>query len=265
MSLEEFPLHLQRNAFGPRDTARAGDLWRLCQDAAVFGSSRRGWPPERYRAESCAFVVRSMVLVHHRETAFGDALVAKTWVSSFKRGTMSDRQIRVTGPAGPVVSATQRWVHVSLPMMKPGRASPSLVEAFSVVENGDPDIALPTFEAAPGRDHGWTFACWYTWMDPLAHANHPAYVDWADEAVSRIAARQGLDPHALVPVAEEVTWRAGVIAPQTVTVTTRRVGRTADGVVFEHSFDGSDGKRCAEATTIRGFAGGNDLLFEAVE
>src|SRR6476661_6115958 len=102
MSLEEFPLHLQRNAFGPRDTARAGDLWRLCQDAAVLGSSRRGWPPERYRTESCAFVVRSMVLVHHRETAFGDALVARTWVSSFKRGTMSDRQVRVIGPGGPV-------------------------------------------------------------------------------------------------------------------------------------------------------------------
>jgi acyl-CoA thioesterase FadM len=263
MSLEEFPLHLQRNAFGPRDTARAGDLWRLCQDAAVLGSSRRGWPPERYRAEGCAFVVRSMALVHHRETAFGDALVAKTWVSSFKRGTLSDRQVRVTGPHGPVVSATQRWVHVSLPHLKPGRAAPSLVEAFTVVE-GDADIALPGFEAAPGGDHAWTFACWYTWMDPLSHANHPAYVDWSDEAVSRIVARQGLDPHALVPIAEEVTWRAGVVAPQTVTVTTRRVGRTKDGVVLEHAFDGSDGKRCAEATTIRGYRDGVDVLFEAV-
>ena len=263
MSLEEFPLHLQRNAFGPRETARAGDLWRLCQDAAVLGSSRRGWPPERYRAEACAFVVRSMVVVHHRETAFGDDLIAKTWVSSFKRGVMSDRQVRVSGPRGPVVSATQRWVHVALPNLKPGRAPAALVEAFALVD-GDPDVVLPTYEAAEGPAHAFGFAAWYTWMDPLAHANHPAYVDWADEALSRIVAGRGVDPHGLVPIAEEVIWRAGVVAPDTVTVTTRRVGRTADGVVLAHTFDGEDGKRFAEATTIRGHADGVERLFEGV-
>lgn len=263
MSLEEFPLHLQRNAFGPRETARAGDLWRLCQDAAVLGSSRRGWPPERYRAEACAFVVRSMTVVHHRETAFGDDLTATTWVSSFKRGTMSDRQIRVTGPDGPVLGATQRWVHVSLPNLKPGRAPAALVEAFSLVER-DADVALPAFEPAGGAAHVFSFTPWYTWMDPLAHANHPAYVDWADEAVSRIGAARGLDPHGLLPIAEEVLWRAGVVAPNTVTVTTRRAGRTPDGVVLEHTFDGADGKRFAEATTIRGHADGVEALFDAL-
>src|SRR5688572_30785768 len=97
MSVEEFPLHLPRNAFGPRDTARAGDLWRLFQDAAVVGSSRRGWDPPRYREASCAFIVRRMTVRHHAPTAFGDALQARTWVSSFKRDMMTDRQVRLFG------------------------------------------------------------------------------------------------------------------------------------------------------------------------
>ena len=33
----------------------------------------------------------------------------------------------------------------------------------------------------------------------LKHANHPAYVDWCDEATSRVMVRAGLDPLAQRP------------------------------------------------------------------
>lgn len=265
--VEEFPVQLQRNAFSPRDVARAGDLWRLCQDIAVLGSSRRGWPPERYRVEQCAFVVRSMVAIHHRETAFGEALTARTWVSSFKRGTMSDRQIRVSTAQGPVLSATQRWVHVLLPELKAGRAKPELEQSFGLFQApGDGDVALPEHAPLQGPEHRFTFEAWFTWMDPLAHANHPLYVDWADEATSRIAASAGLDPHGLVPLAGEVTWRSGVIAPEQVTVTTQLAGATEQGVVLRHRFEGADGRLCAEATLIRTFADQRtDRLIEAFQ
>ncbi|MEQ1508061.1 MAG: hypothetical protein ABMB14_37880, partial [Myxococcota bacterium] len=178
MAVEEFGVQLSRDAFGPREVARAGDVWRLCQDAAVIGSSRRGWPPERYREVGAAFVVRSMVVVHHRPTAFGEALTARTWVSSFKRGTMTDRQIRIAGPAGLVAAATQRWVHVVLPNLEPRRADPALEASFGTVSDpGDGDQALPGWTDAPGDESSWAFEAWFTWMDPLAHANHPAYLD----------------------------------------------------------------------------------------
>lgn len=261
MAVEEIPLHLPRNAFGPRDAARAGDVWRLFQDAAVFGSSRRGWPPERYRDERCAFVVRSMTARHHRETSFGEALVARTWVSSFRRQMMSDRQIRVLAAGGEVVAAaTQRWFHVSVPELKPTRASPALEQSFGVIESPDGDVALPAFEADPGPERSFSFEAWFTWMDPLAHANHPAYVDWADEATSRLLAEAGVDPHGLVPVAEEVTWRSGVVAPERVVLTTRRLGWTPDGeAVLGHRFEGGDGRLCAEATTVRRRADGRPI------
>lgn len=260
MAVEEIPLHLPRNAFSPRDAARAGDVWRLFQDAAVLGSSRRGWPPERYREAGCAFVVRSMTARHARETRFGEALIARTWVSTFRRGMMTDRQIRVLAGGELVSSATQRWFHVAMPDLKPTRAAPELEQSFGVVESPDGDVTLPAFDEEPGPEHSFGFDAWHTWMDPLAHANHPAYVDWADEATSRILAGQGIDPQSLVAVAEEVTWRSGVVAPERVTVTTRRLGRTGEGAaVLRHRFEGGDGRLCAEAVTVRRLADGRPM------
>src|SRR5690606_21392434 len=77
---------LPRSAFTPRETARAGDVWRLFQGVAVGGSIQAGWPPERYREEGVSFVVRSMVVVHHREAIYGERLVGTTWPSRFRRG-----------------------------------------------------------------------------------------------------------------------------------------------------------------------------------
>jgi acyl-CoA thioesterase FadM len=253
MSLEEIELALPRNAFGPRDRARPGDLWRLFQDAAIVGSARRGWPPERYRAQQCGFVVRSMVARHFRPTRFGDPLVARTWVSSFRRGLVSDRQVRLLIHGELVSAATQRWVHVSLPDLRPARASPELLSAFDILREPDGDVTLPSFtETTASDEHRFSFRCWYTWMDPLAHANHPAYLDWADEGTSRMLAESGRDPHALLGVAEEVTWTNGVVAPEEVTVLTRPAGATDDGAtVYRHRILGEDLRVCAEATTIR--------------
>ena len=204
-----------------------------------------------------------MTVVHHRETRFGESLSAKTWVSSFKRGILSDRQVRISAGWSPVADATQRWVHVELPGLKPVRASAELEVSFGVLQpDGERDVMLPKVHPIEGgAEHTFAFGAWHTWMDPLAHANHPAYVDWADEALARMVAARGVDPQRLVPLAEEVSWRSGVEAPETVTVRTRLVGRTILGApAFGHTFHGGDGRLCAEATTLRALAEGESLL-----
>jgi acyl-CoA thioesterase FadM len=253
MSLEQFDVTLPRNAFGPRDTARPGDVWRVFQDAALLGSARRGWPPERYRREGNAFVVRSMVARHARPTHFGEALVARTWVSSFRRGLLSDRQVRLTSGSELVAAATQRWVHVSMPDLKPVRAPAELVAAFELLTPPDGDVTLPSWAPVDGgAEHTLTFRSWFTSMDPLAHANHPAYLDWADEGTSRLLADAGIDPHGLEGVAEEVSWTSGIVAPEEVTVVTRIVGDAGNGAhVLSHRVFGGEGRLCAEATTVR--------------
>lgn len=252
--MHEQSILLPRNAFSPREAARAGDLWRACQDVAVGASIAGGWPPLRYREAGTSFVVRSMTVLHHRETAYGDALRGTTWVSRFRRDMLSTREVRIADAQGPVVSARQEWVHVSA-ALAPTRAGVELTSAFPQEPGppGDVPPELPTLAHAADAHapHVFSFAAWSTWMDPLAHANHPAYVDWCDEATSRAMLRAGLDPVALVPVGEEVLFKSGVVAGEDVRVESVAEGWTASGAaILSHRVLVGD-RPCAIATTIR--------------
>lgn len=258
--VEHIPLSLPRHAANPRGVGRAGEVWRLFQEAAVVASTRVGWPPERFRSSGLAFVVHGMLVRHHREATYGEPLDARTWVHDFRRGVLSRREVRLTGPGGLVAEGSQRWVHVG-PGLKPTRASPELLDAFLPVETGEPSPALPRWTALPpSHEHRFAFEVWHTWMDPLAHVNHPAYVDWCDEATSRVMAEHGLDPTILVPVAEEVEWKRASVAGARVVVATRLVGRTEAGdAVLSHRVTDADDQPYAHATTIRRLLGGDGV------
>lgn len=231
----ELTASLPRHAFSVRDRARAGHVWRAFQELAVRGSTACGWPPSRFRAEGAAFVVRRMTVVHHREAIYGEPLSGRTWVADFRRGILTRREIRLLDAEGATVASTsQQWVHVSADL-RAVRASPELLEAFPPVD-AEPAAALPDWQRLdePGPPHVFEFEPWHIDMDPLGHANHPAYVDWCDEALSRVLAARGVDPVLLQPVAEEVSWKLSVEAGQQVRVESRIVGECRDALVFEH-------------------------------
>jgi acyl-CoA thioesterase FadM len=261
----DIDLMLSRHCFTPRDVARAGDIWRVFQDAALIGSSRVGWPPTRYREERIAFIVRSMTVVHRREVRYGEPVRAQTWVSAFRRRIITPREIMLYASGEPVAMATQEWVHVADRIregggIRPERASQALVDSFDPVDEG-PVATLPAWQeveappAAPMR-----FQLWHTDMDPLAHANHPLYLDWCDEATSRLVQASGGDPQRLVPIAEWVKWRQAAHAPEELEVRTRLRGVTSEGAaVLEHCIvkvGGAQEVVAAEAITVR------DLLDE---
>lgn len=255
------PARIPRHAFSPRNAARAGDVWRLLQEIATDGSAARGWPPDRYAREGIGFVVRELTCVHHRETSHGEALQAETWVRDFRRGLFTTREIRVTDAAGgPVVSAAQGWVHVRVedgpagPTLKPARASEAVLAAFPPLD-GTPPVTMPTWAPHAGALPPFPFTPWFTSMDPLGHANHPAYVDWIDEALARAVAARGLDPHGVVPIAEHVTYRDGVRAGDEVTVSAEIVGRIDDAVVLACRI-AVGAREAATATVIRRHLGG---------
>lgn len=268
----ELDVRMPRHAFSPRDAARAGDIWRLCQEIATDGSAAHGWPPSRYRAENAGFVVRSMRCVHHRESAHGERLTARTWIREVRRGMIVWRDIRVGGELGPLASATQEWVFVKWsepkstgdrPEMKVGRAPPHLLDTLRPADADTcpdlPDVA----EAIDGRTHVFGFEAWFAWMDPLGHANHPMYLDWADESASRALAAAGLYPQRMRPIADHVHWRLGVVAPERIEVRTRLVGRTAAGdAVLVHDIARGD-DLVATATTVRGLADGDPAALVA--
>lgn len=252
--VETIPLCLPRHAANPRGVGRAGEVWRLCQDVAVQASIRAGWPPERYTRRGAGFVVYGMTARHLRELPYGEPLHAATWMRDFRKGILSSREVRLYGSEGPVAEATQRWVHVG-PGFKPTRADPELVASFTLVDDLGPNVGLPELATRQvGPERGFTFEVWHTWMDPLGHVNHPAYVDWCDEATCRALAARGVDPQRLVPVAEQVDWKRGAVAGQAVRVLSQAVGWTGqDDAVLEHRIVSATEPDVlfATATTVR--------------
>ena len=252
-SVWEFPLRLPRNAFTAREVPRAGDVWRLCQDAATLASIRSGWPPARFRAEGVFFVVYRMVVLHEAETPYGEVLDASTWVSRLRRRTLSTREVRVRAGGELVAAATQEWVHVDSETFKPKQGSEESAAAFPPVDL-EPSVKFPKFEERPGAQSVFQFQMWQTWADPLAHANHPAYIDWCDEATSRRMVEAGIEPTLLRPVAEQVTFRDSVMPGEQVTVRTERVGVFGgNAVVLKHHLETARGS-AADVTSIRTLA-----------
>jgi len=252
----EFPLTLPRNAFTALEVPRAGDIWRLCQDAATLASINSGWPPLRFRAENVAFIVYKMTVVHDSETPYGAVLATQTWVSRFRRRTLSTRELRVRTGGKRIAAATQEWVHVDGDTLKPKQGSVELAAAFPETDV-EPSVKMPKFEAMPGAEDEFAFDMWQTWSDPLAHANHPAYIDWCDEATSRRMVASGLDPVLLRPIAEQVTFRSSVLPGERVTVRTKRVGVIgSEAVVLGHHLETERGP-AADATSVRALAEGS--------
>jgi acyl-CoA thioesterase FadM len=254
---------LPRNAFTAREVPRAGDIWRLCQDVATLASIRSGWPPSRFREERVAFIVYRMTMVHDTPTRYGTVLDTKTWVSRLRRRTLCTREVRVRSAGQRVAAATQEWVHVDFDTLKPKQGSQDAAAAFPETDV-EPSIDLPEFEDAPGASNELRFDMWQTWADPLAHANHPAYVDWCDEATSRYMHAAGVDPVMLRPIAERVAFKNAVLPGEEVVVHTKRIGVIgADAVVLHHHLETERGP-AAEATTVRGLADGSgDALLSA--
>lgn len=233
-------------------------MWRLCQDVATLASIRSGWPPSRFRDEKVAFIVYKMTLLHGTETSYGTVLDTKTWVSRLRRRTLCTREVRIQSHGQLVASATQEWVHVDFDSLKPKQASVEAAAAFPAIDL-DPSVTLPDFVTLDGPEDEFFFEMWQTWSDPLAHANHPAYVDWCDEATSRRMLAAGLDPVGLRPIADHVVFRSAVLPGERVTVRTARVGVIDEkAVVLRHHLETERGS-AAEATTIRALAEANSV------
>ena len=261
---EPVPLTLPRHAVSPRQVARAAEIWRLCQVAAVEASTRRGWGPRRMLDARAAFIVANQCVVHLREASYGERLWARTWVRDFRRNMITRREVRVMGEDGPVALATQQWVYVDA-SQKPARAPQSLVDDFPIFETTTapqrvPPVSRAAGPEAAGAESVEVLDIWQTWMDPIGHLNHPFYVDLCEEAVARQVASGGLVPEAIQPVAEQVRFRRPVMRGDRVHVRTRLLGRTDDGAaVLRHVLDDGQGTVYAEAHTVRRMADGGDL------
>lgn len=244
-----FPVLLQRNAFGPRLVARAGDVWRAIQDVVVDQSMSVGWTPERFVQTGTMFIVRSMTVRHLRDVRFAESLQGRTWPSRARRDMLFTREARLFAGEELVVTGTTEWAYLSR-ALEPIRAGKDIYDAFTLTE-GYPSVKLPDFTRAEGAAvHHYGFTTWHLWMDANAHVNHPAYVDYCDEGTHRVLAARGVDPQRLAPVAEEVYFRAAIGPEEEVSVETTYRGAAGDAAVLAHRIL-VKGKVAATCTSVR--------------
>lgn len=108
------------------------------QDAAVAHSSAQGWTSKRYREAGIGWVARSHFIEYLRPAYAGDAIVVRTWVSSFER-VRSTRRYEMVRTADETVLARAEttWAFLRLENGRPIRIPAEVVEAFIVVEGPD--------------------------------------------------------------------------------------------------------------------------------
>jgi len=253
-SAKPFPVVLQRNSFSPRLSARAGDVWRAMQDVVVDQSADVGWTPARYDATNTLFVVRSMTLLYQRELRFEDRLHGRTWPVKARRDMLFTREVRLFSGDELVATASQEWAYLAR-SLEPTRAGPDIYAAFTR-EEGFPSAELPAHAPLAGLPaQRFTFHTWHLWMDPFGHINHPAYVDFCDEATSRALAKAGLPALQLSALGESVHFRAAIGANVDVTVEAQLLGEVGDdAVLLGHRILVGD-KVCATAKTVRRLLG----------
>jgi len=255
VSVMRFDVQVPHESIGPRAVPRAAGLWRVIQTVVMRASIQAGWPAARFQEEGVGFVVVAMSVRHHREPRFHEALEGRTWVKDFRRRSLSHREVRLLGPGGFLLDATQRWAHVD----RSGAlcpASHAVMADFPPTQVDDPSVRLDRGQRDPSdRWHEHTLDCWFHHVDYQGHANHPMFIEWMDEATARAVRGAGLSPHDLVPVAEELHFQAAVPGGEPVTVRSRVRGRTADAVVLEHRLTSPEGKALGRGLTWRKLLG----------
>jgi acyl-CoA thioester hydrolase len=107
---------------------------RWMQDAALAHSAEQGWPAGRYHELGAGWVVRSHQIEYLRPAFAGQAIVVRTWVSTFRR-ISSLRKYRILRPADDTLLALAEtnWAFVCFQRRTPQRVPPELCAAFELV------------------------------------------------------------------------------------------------------------------------------------
>ncbi|RME47326.1 MAG: acyl-CoA thioesterase, partial [Caldilineae bacterium] len=102
------------------------------QQAAIEASTDAGYGPERYRAMGVVWLVRKTTLAYEHPAAYGDTLLAETWVSEFRR-VQSHREYRLTktGNGQTVACARMNWAFLDRRTMTPARIPPEMTALFA--------------------------------------------------------------------------------------------------------------------------------------
>ena len=172
---------------GPDAVARPSAILRWAQDCAWIHSERLGFGREWYADRGLAWVVRAMELVVQAPIRMGTMAEVETRVVGMRR-VMARRRTEIQAPDGSLVArVVNDWVMTDVRRAAPSRVPPEFPALFGVPPEGyEPiKVALPPTPAEAPRTGVVARA---SEIDPMAHVNNAAYLDWLDEAIGTLDA-----------------------------------------------------------------------------
>ncbi|MGH2407220.1 MAG: acyl-[acyl-carrier-protein] thioesterase [Candidatus Limnocylindrales bacterium] len=169
---------------------RASTFLRYAQDAAWLHSSSAGFGREWYGQRGLAWLVRCLELEVIGSGHIGDAVTVTTEVVGLRRVWARRRGEIIDATGAPVALVLTDWV-----MTGPGftlARIPSEIEAFFPATPGTFEPARVPLPPTPADAHRRRFHVRRSELDPMAHVNNAAYVDYMEESLAEAGALEEL-------------------------------------------------------------------------
>ena len=167
---------------GPDTVARPSALMRWAQDVAWIHSERLGFGREWYADRGLAWVVRALELVLLGAVPMASTVDVETRVVGLRR-VMARRRTDVLAADGSLVARILNdWVMTDVRRAAPARVPEDFPALFRVPPEGYEPIRVP-LPPTPAEALRLPVVARPHELDPMAHVNNAAYLDWLDEAI----------------------------------------------------------------------------------
>ena len=186
----ETPIRVRFEECQPGGEIRASTFLRYAQDAAWVHSDLAGFDRAWYLERGLTWVVRCLTLDILGPSLAGTSLTVTTEVLGLRR-VLARRHGEIIDQAGVLVAIVDTDWLLTGPGLVPVRIPPDFEAGFPAVPSTFVPARVPLPSTPPGA-HLRTFHVRRSEVDPLAHVNNAAYVDYLEESLAEAGASEAL-------------------------------------------------------------------------
>jgi acyl-ACP thioesterase len=186
----DIPVRVRFEECQPGGEVRASAFLRYAQDAAWVHSALAGFDRAWYLDRGLAWVVRCLRLEVVGPSLAGETVSVATEVAATRR-VLARRHGEVVDDRGSLVATVDTdWV-LTGPGMVPVRIPTEFEVAFPEVRSTFEPARVP-LPPTPSDAHRRRFHVRRSEVDPLAHVNNAAYIDYLEESLAEAGALEAL-------------------------------------------------------------------------
>ena len=184
------PVRVRFEECQPGGEIRASTFLRYAQDAAWVHSDAAGFDRAWYRERGLTWLVRCLTLDVVGPSQAGETLTMTTEVVAMRRVLARRRGEILDATDGLVAIVETDWLMTG-PSLAPVRIPSEFDTAFPPVPSTF-EPARVTLPATPPDAHVRHFHVRRSEIDPMAHVNNAAYVDYLEESLAEAGALDAL-------------------------------------------------------------------------